>query len=74
MVREHVARGFNCIRLDDGAGLMHDFDGNPRGPIRMGNAFGPYDDLLRQFGAIGGEGLCDPLERLIQPLKNTAFI
>ena len=66
MVREHVARGFNCIRLDDGAGLMHDFDGNPRGPIRMGNAFGPYDDLLRQFGAIGGEGLCDPLERLIQ--------
>ena len=23
MMREHEERGFNCIRFDDGAGLMH---------------------------------------------------
>ncbi len=65
MVREHVERGFNCIRLDDGAGLMHDFDGNPLGPVEIGNAFGEYDRIPRQFGAIGGEGTCDLLSRLI---------
>jgi len=66
MVREHVERGFNCIRLDDGAGLMHDLAGNPLGPVKMGNAFGEYDSMLRQFGAIGGEGKCDLLDRLIR--------
>ncbi len=65
MMREHKERGFNCIRLDDGAGLMHDRSGKPRGPIRWGHAFGPYDIKMRQFGACGEEGECDLLERLI---------
>lgn len=65
MMKEHKERGFNCIRIDDGAGLMHDIDGNPRGKIRIGYAFGEYDRILRQFDAIGGEGFCDPLDRLI---------
>ncbi len=65
MVREHVERGFNCIRLDDGAGLMHDLSGKPLGAVSLGNAFGKYDEMLRQFGAIGGEGKCDLLKRLI---------
>ena len=66
MVLEHVERGFNCIRLDDGAGLMHDLNGKPRGRIKIGNAFGANDKMLRQFDAIGGEGYCDLLERLIK--------
>ena len=66
IVKEHVERGFNCIRLDDGAGLMHDLNGNPRGKIKIGNAFGNNDTILRQFDAIGGEGYCDPLERLVK--------
>ena len=66
MMREHKERGFNCIRLDDGAGIMHDLFGNPRGPVRMGAAFGEYDKILRQFDVIGGEGYCDPLERLVE--------
>ena len=66
MVREHVERGFNCIRLDDGAGLMHDADGNPRGKIKIGNSFREFDKVGRQLDAIGGEGYCDPLERLIK--------
>ncbi len=66
MVREHVERGFNCIRLDDGAGLMHDFEGNPRGKIKIGNAFGRFDKIGRQFDAIGGEGYCDALGRLVK--------
>lgn len=65
MVREHVERGFNCIRLDDGAGLMHDTEGRPLGAVSIGSAFGKYDETLRQFGAIGGEGTCDLLSRLI---------
>ena len=66
MMKEHVERGFNCIRLDDGAGLMHDLDGKPRGRVKIGHAFGEYDKIPRQFDAIGGEGYCDLLERLIK--------
>lgn len=65
MMEEHVARGFNCIRLDDAAGLMHDRSGNPLPPIHWGYAFGEYDKGLRQFGAIGNPGLCDVRQRLI---------
>ena len=27
-IKEMVERGFNCIRIDDGAGLLWDEDGN----------------------------------------------
>lgn len=66
MMIEHKERGFNCIRLDDGAGLMHDIDGNPRGPIVFGQIFGEYDKALRQFGKNGEPGLCDTKKRLIE--------
>ncbi|MDD5729348.1 MAG: hypothetical protein PHV59_12370, partial [Victivallales bacterium] len=32
-VRETAERKFNCIRLDDGAGLIHDANGRRRGPV-----------------------------------------
>jgi hypothetical protein len=65
MMIEHKERGFNCIRLDDGAGLMHDLAGNPRGAVSFGYVFGEHDKDVRQFGAIGEPGLCHPRERLI---------
>ena len=40
MVRENKERGFNCIRMDDGAGLIHDLDGNLRGSVPIGYIFG----------------------------------
>lgn len=66
MVRENKERGFNCIRMDDGAGLIHDLDGNLRGPISIGYIFGGHDKALRQFGVNGDPGLCDPHARLIE--------
>lgn len=65
MMKEHVDRGFNCIRLDDGAGLMHTRDGKPRGEIFWGRIFGEYEDCMRQFAATGEPGVCNLKERLI---------
>ena len=66
MMKEHVERGFNCIRLDDGAGLMHDRNGNLRGPIFWGRVFGEYEKKMRQFAATGEPGYCDIHDRLIK--------
>ena len=63
-VKEHVERGFNCIRLEGGAGLTHDIDGNRRGPIFIHAPYGKYS-INRQAFCFGGEGKCDVLARLI---------
>ena len=62
-MREHVERGFNCIRLDDGAGLMHDKDGNRLLPVEWGWAFGDADDKIRQNVCVKGK--VDVYARLI---------
>ncbi len=64
MVREHVERGFNCIRLESGAGLTHDLEGNRLPATQILAPFGKYSDCRQTF-CIGGEGRCDFLERLI---------
>ena len=64
MVREHKERGFNCIRLEGGAGLTHDLNGNRLPPANILAPFGPYSDNRQAF-CIGGEGKCDYLQRLI---------
>ncbi len=64
MVREHVERGFNCIRLESGAGLTHDLEGNRLPPASVLAPFGRYSDNRQAF-CIGGEGKCDYLQRLI---------
>lgn len=63
-VKEHKERGFNCIRLEGGAGLTHDIYGNPRGPIYIHAPFGKYS-TNRQIFCFGGEGYCDVMARLI---------
>ena len=64
MVREHAERGFNCIRLESGAGLTHDLDGSRLPPANIVAPYGPYSDNRQAF-CIGGEGKCDYLQRLI---------
>lgn len=64
MVIEHVERGFNCMRLEGGAGLTHDLDGNRLGPVFIGAPFGKYS-INRQTFCFGGEGYCDVMQRLI---------
>lgn len=63
MVREHAERGYNCIRLEDGAGLTHDICGNRRGPVMLHVPFGEYT-ITRQIPFSAG-GRCDLMERMI---------
>lgn len=65
MMAEHAERGFNCVRLEDGAGLMHDLSGARRGPAKLGSPFGEVGFVLRQQDVIGGDGYCDVRARLL---------
>lgn len=65
-VKEHVERGFNCMRLESFAGLTHDIHGNLRGKVAMGPAFDDFDILMRQMITNGRHGTCDFMERMIQ--------
>ena len=69
VLREHAERGFNCIRIDSGAGLVHDLDGNRRGPFEVADMFGEYERVPRQQQIVGDGGPCDLLGRLIETLK-----
>ena len=62
---EHKERGFNCMRIEDGAGIIHDSAGKPRGDVYFGRAFGNYDLIMRQFAATGEPGTCDVRQRLL---------
>ena len=42
---EIAERGFNCIRIDDGAGLLWDKDGNVREDVLISSPFGKYTDF-----------------------------
>lgn len=64
MVKEHKERGFNCIRIEGGAGLTHDIYGNKRGAINLHAPFGEYS-VVRELFHFGGEGKCNFLERLL---------
>ena len=45
LVGEIAERGFNCIRIDDGAGLLWDKDGNVREDVLISSPFGKYTDF-----------------------------
>ena len=69
VIREHADRGFNCIRIDSGVGLIHDQSGRLRGPFDVGDNFGEYERIPRQQGVVGDGGKCDLLGRLTQTLE-----
>jgi len=62
---ELKARGFNCIRLDSGAGLCHDAAGRPRGPIALHAPFPGQGGAIRQLNYAKG-GRIDVLARVIE--------
>jgi len=55
VMREIRDRGFNCVRMDDGAGLICDISGKPRGPVNWHLQAGPYQATRQKPGA--GSGL-----------------
>ena len=64
-VAELVERGYNCIRLEGGAGLTHDAAGKPRGPLNYLDAAPGHTRHLRQMERTAA-GRCDVLQRLIE--------
>ncbi|MBO4406568.1 MAG: hypothetical protein J5849_02620 [Clostridia bacterium] len=65
LVREHRERGFNCLRVEGGAGLTHDLTGRRRGPVFLHAPFGRFTSArLRWY--YGGDGPCDVLSRLVE--------
>jgi len=65
-MRELKERGFNCVRLDDGAGLYNDPDGKPRGKVHVRPAFGKYAADIRQMSMITTERDIDIRENLLK--------
>ena len=66
VLRAHAERGFNCLRIDSGVGLIHDADGRRRPPFFVSDMFGEYEKLPRQQHVTGDGGPCDLLGRLIE--------
>jgi len=62
---EAVERGFNCIRTESGAGVTHDAEGRPRGPLEFYAALPGQDRFTRELQHMSG-GRIDPLKRLIE--------
>ena len=68
-MREHKERGFNCVRIDSGVGLIHGQDGNRLPLFRMDNIFGEYERIPRQQRMLGDGGEVDLFGRLITVLE-----
>ena len=69
VVREAVERGFNCLRVDDGAGLI-DFSTNPpNGVVPLFEPYANFTRNIRQSWCIGNGGDCDLVARLLDLFK-----
>ncbi len=58
-------RGFNCVRIESGAGLCHDGGGRRRGELGFQEFLPGHGRLTRQNERFLA-GRCDPLKRLIE--------
>ena len=65
-MRELKERGFNCVRIDDGAGLYNAPDGTPRGKVRIHPAFGKFTADVRQACVVTTERDFDARERIVR--------
>ncbi|MBQ7206212.1 MAG: hypothetical protein IJS01_00285 [Lentisphaeria bacterium] len=68
-VAEHAERGFNCIRFEDGAGLIHDKDGRLVRNVPIREPFTGYTGNIRQSWNFGRGGECDLFGRLVELLE-----
>ncbi|MBN2272556.1 MAG: hypothetical protein JXN61_18225, partial [Sedimentisphaerales bacterium] len=64
-VAEAVERGFNCLRIEGGAGITHDAEGRPRGELEFYPVLPGHDLLTRGQQHMTG-GRVDLLKRLIE--------
>ena len=62
---ELVERGFNCIRIEGGAGITHDVNGRPRGELEFLPVLPGHGHFTRQMEHMTG-GRVDLLKRLIE--------
>ncbi len=60
-----VERGFNCIRIESGAGMTHDAEGRPRGELAFQAVLPGHCHFTRQMEHMTG-GRVDLLRRLIE--------
>jgi len=65
---EAVERGFNCIRIEGGAGITHDANGRPRGDLGFYAVLPGHGHFTRQMEHMTG-GRVDLLQRLIELCK-----
>ena len=69
VVRESAERGFNCLRVDDGAGLI-DFSMNPpNGIVPIYEPYPGFTRNIRQSWCVGNGGDCDLVARLLELFK-----
>lgn len=62
---ELIERGFNCIRIEGGAGITHDANGHPRGELAFSPVLPGHGRTTRQMEHMTG-GRVDLLKRLIE--------
>ena len=65
LVGEIAERGFNCIRIEDGAGLLWDREGKPREKVPIASPFGKYTKYTTYNVMVEKEEL-NLLERLLR--------
>lgn len=69
VVREAVERGINCLRVDDGAGLI-DFSVNPpNGVVPIFEPYTNFTSTIRQSWCVGNGGDCDLVGRILELFK-----
>ncbi|MBR4868507.1 MAG: hypothetical protein IKU10_05065, partial [Clostridia bacterium] len=66
LMQEYVDRGFNCIRLETGHGLLTDLQGNPIEELPFYAPFGKFSKFLRQMDCIPEKGVINFRERLLE--------
>lgn len=65
VVRESAERGFNCLRVDDGAGLINFSANLPDGTVRIREPYTGFTRDIRQSWCVGDGGECDLVARLL---------
>lgn len=65
LIRQTAERGFNCVRIEDGAGLLWDADGNARTDVLIRSPFGKFSRFTA-YRVIPDSIRIHPLERLLR--------
>ena len=65
LLSEIAERGFNCIRIDNGAGLLWDQNGNVRNDVLISQPFGKYTKFTTYRTVVNGERI-NVLDRILR--------